>query len=262
VYADPGWGVGRSRYAGEKDERMTELRMVGDSSLKGSASTDERTVVTVQLLESDAEVQAYLTRGNEQMDLLGYTEHGQRHARLVGNIAQNVLLRLGFPQRRTELAEIAGYLHDIGNVIYRDEHDWAGALIARDVLLRLGADFEEIALVMGAIGNHEEERGEPVSDVSAAVILADKSDVHRSRVQNRDMLAFDIHDRVNYAVERSFLRVDGEQKTITLELDIDTGVSQVGEYFEIFMSRMLLSRRAALFLDCRFDLTINGNSVF
>jgi metal-dependent HD superfamily phosphatase/phosphodiesterase len=247
------------------DERMTDLRMVGDSCLKGSASTDERagnSLVTVQVLESDAEVQAYLTRGNAQMDLLGYTEHGQRHARLVGNIAQNVLLRLGFPQRRAELAEIAGYLHDVGNVIYRDEHDWAGALIARDVLLRLGADFEEIALVMGAIGNHEEERGEPVSDVSAAVILADKSDVHRSRVQNRDMLAFDIHDRVNYAVERSFLRVDGEQKTITLELDIDTGVSQVGEYFEIFMSRMLLSRRAALFLDCRFDLTINGNSVF
>jgi metal-dependent HD superfamily phosphatase/phosphodiesterase len=219
-------------------------------------------LVTARDVERDPEVQAYLKRGNEQMDVLGYTEHGERHARLVGSIAQNVLLRLRYPQRRAELAEIAGYLHDVGNVIYRDEHDWAGALIARDILLRLGMDFEEIALIMGAIGNHEEERGESVSDVSAAVILADKSDAHRSRVQNRDMLTFDIHDRVNYAVERSFLRVDGDERTIVLELDIDTEVSQVGEYFEIFMSRMLMSRRAARFLDCRFDLMINGNSMF
>ncbi len=218
--------------------------------------------MTVRVVERDPEVQAYLRRGNEQMGVLGYTEHGQRHARLVGSIAQNVLLHLDYPQRRTELAEIAGYLHDIGNVIYRDEHDWAGALIARDILIRLGMDFDEIALIMGAIGNHEEERGEPVGDVSAAVILADKSDAHRSRVQNPDTLAFDIHDRVNFAVKRSFLRVNGEEKTITLELDIDTEVSQVGEYFEIFMSRMLMSRRAALFLDCKFDLTINGNSMF
>lgn len=223
--------------------------------------TDARQPVTAAALEQDAEVQAYLTRGNEQMALLGYTEHGQRHARLVGNIAQNILLRLGYPQRTAELAEVAGYLHDIGNVIYRDEHDWAGALIARDILLRLGMDYGELALILGAIGNHEEERGEPVSDISAAVILADKSDVHRSRVQNPDMLAFDIHDRVNYAVQRSFLRVADEERTITLELEIDTAVSQVGEYFEIFMSRMLLSRRAAVFLDCNFHLIVNGNSL-
>jgi metal-dependent HD superfamily phosphatase/phosphodiesterase len=235
--------------------------MSDDGALKGSLAAGEAPV-TVRVLERDPEVQAYLRRGNEQMGVLGYTEHGQRHARLVGSIAQNVLLHLDYPQRRTELAEIAGYLHDIGNVIYRDEHDWAGALIARDILIRLGVDFDEIALIMGAIGNHEEERGEPVGDVSAAVILADKSDAHRSRVQNPDTLAFDIHDRVNFAVERSFLRVNGEEKTITLELDVDTGVSQVGEYFEIFMSRMLMSRRAALFLDCKFDLTINGNSMF
>jgi metal-dependent HD superfamily phosphatase/phosphodiesterase len=241
------------------------MQKAGEVESEGGRDAGEEvgvSAVTVGLLEQDPEVQAYLTRGNEQMDLLGYTEHGQRHARLVGSIAANVLLRLGFPQRRTELAEMGGYLHDIGNVIYRDEHDWAGALIARDILLRMGMDFDEVALIMGAIGNHEEERGEPVSDVSAAVILGDKSDVHRSRVQNRDTLAFDIHDRVNFAAERSFLRVDGEQKTITLELDIDTGVSQVAEYFEIFMSRMLMSRRAAVFLGCSFDLTINGNSLF
>jgi metal-dependent HD superfamily phosphatase/phosphodiesterase len=230
-----------------------------DNGLAVHAQAD---LVTMETLEDDPEVQAYLTRGNEQMAVLGYTEHGQRHARLVGSIAQNVLLRLGAPERRAELAALAGYLHDIGNVIYRDEHDWAGALIARDILLRLGVDFDEVALVMGAIGNHEEGRGEPVSGISAAVILADKSDVHRSRVQNPDMLSFDIHDRVNYAAERSFLRVDAAEKTITLELDIDTEVSQVGEYFEIFMSRMLMSRRAALFLDCTFALIINGNSLF
>jgi metal-dependent HD superfamily phosphatase/phosphodiesterase len=228
----------------------------------GLAVHGQADLVTMETLEDDPEVQAYLTRGNEQMAVLGYTEHGQRHARLVGSIAQNVLLRLGAPERRAELAALAGYLHDIGNVIYRDEHDWAGALIARDILLRLGVDFDEVALVMGAIGNHEEGRGEPVSGISAAVILADKSDVHRSRVQNPDVLSFDIHDRVNYAAERSFLRVDAAEKTITLDLDIDTEVSQVGEYFEIFMSRMLMSRRAALFLDCRFALIINGNSLF
>ncbi len=239
------------------------IQSKNDKMVKGHGGpADVPGPVTAAVLERDPEVQAYLARGNEQMAVLGYTEHGQRHARLVGNIAQNVLLRLSYPQRRTELAEIGGYLHDIGNVIYRDEHDWAGALIARDVLARLGMDFDELALIMGAIGNHEEERGEPVSDISAAVILADKSDVHRSRVQNPDMLAFDIHDRVNYAVERSFLRVDGEQKTITLELDIDTAVSQIGDYFEIFTSRMLLSRRAAVYLDCRFHLTVNGNSLF
>jgi metal-dependent HD superfamily phosphatase/phosphodiesterase len=228
----------------------------------GVAVDGSEAVVTMATLEQDPEVQAYLTRGNEQMAVLGYTEHGQRHARLVGSIAQNVLLHLGAPERRAELAALSGYLHDIGNVIYRDDHDWAGALIARDILLRMGVDFDEVALLMGAIGNHEEERGEPVSDISAAVILADKSDVHRSRVQNPDMLSFDIHDRVNYAAERSFLRVDAGEKTITLELDIDTEVSQVGEYFEIFMSRMLMSRRAALFLDCRFALIINGNTLF
>jgi metal-dependent HD superfamily phosphatase/phosphodiesterase len=238
------------------------VERTGGTDVNALAMQGQSALVTMGTLEQDAEVQAYLTRGNEQMAVLGYTEHGQRHARLVGSIAQNVLLRLGLGERRAELAAMAGYLHDIGNVIYRDDHDWAGALIARDILLRMGVGFEELALLMGAIGNHEEERGEPVSDISAAVILADKSDVHRSRVQNPDMLSFDIHDRVNYAAERSFLRVDADEKTITLELDIDTEVSQVGEYFEIFMSRMLMSRRAALFLDCRFALIINGNSLF
>lgn len=218
--------------------------------------------ITAEALQHDPEVIVFLKRANEQMAMLGYTEHGQRHASLVGNIAQNVLLRLGHSERVAELAEMAGYLHDIGNVIHRDQHARASAMIARDILLRLGMSFDEIALIMGAIGNHEEERGDPVSQISAAVILGDKSDVHRSRVQNPDILSFDIHDRVNYAVQRSFVRVDGDKKSITLELDIDTEVSKVAEYFEIFMSRMLMSRRAARFLGCKFALSINGNSLF
>ncbi len=225
-------------------------------------NSKRESLVTVTTLEQDAEVTAFLKRANEQMAILGYTEHGQRHASLVGNIAENVLLRLGHAERTAELAAIAGYLHDIGNVIHREQHARASAIIARDILLRLGMDFEEIALIMGAIGNHEEERGDPVSHLSAAVILGDKSDVHRSRVQNPDILTFDIHDRVNYAVKRSFVRVDGDKKTITLELDIDTEVSRVAEYFEIFMSRMLMSRRAARFLGCKFALNMNGNSLF
>ncbi len=222
----------------------------------------EESLVTAETLEQDAEVMAFLKRTNEQMAMLGYTEHGQRHASLVGNIAQNVLLRLGHSERMAQLAAIAGYLHDIGNVIHREQHEWASAIIARDILLRLGMDFDEIALVMAAIGSTEENWGDPVSPISAAVILGDKSDVHRSRVQNPDILTFDIHDRVNYAVQRSFVRVDGDKKTVTLELDIDTEVSKVAEYFEIFMSRMLMSRRAARFLGCKFALTINGNSLF
>lgn len=222
----------------------------------------EESLVTAETLEQDAEVMAFLKRTNEQMAMLGYTEHGQRHASLVGNIAQNVLLRLGHSERMAQLAAIAGYLHDIGNVIHREHHEWASAIIARDILLRLGMDFDEIALVMAAIGSTEENWGDPVSPISAAVILGDKSDVHRSRVQNPDILTFDIHDRVNYAVQRSFVRVDGDKKSVTLELDIDTEVSKVAEYFEIFMSRMLMSRRAARFLGCKFALTINGNSLF
>jgi metal-dependent HD superfamily phosphatase/phosphodiesterase len=225
-------------------------------------NSKNESLVTAKTLEQDAEVIAFLKRANEQMAVLGYTEHGQRHASLAGNIAENVLLRLGHSERTAELAAIAGYLHDIGNVIHREQHEWASAIIARDILLRLGMDSDETALIMGAIGSHEEKMGDPVSQISAAVILADKADVHRSRVQNPDTLGFDIHDRVNYAVQRSFVRVDGDKKTITLELDIDTEVSKVAEYFEIFMSRMLMSRRAARFLGCRFALTINGNSLF
>jgi metal-dependent HD superfamily phosphatase/phosphodiesterase len=213
---------------------------------------------TLDDVKRDPEVDAFLTKANEYTGIIGYTEHGLRHATLTANIASNVLRRLGFDDRTAQLSAIAAYLHDMGNLVSRANHEHTGALLANGILTRLGMAADERAIVMGAIGNHEERHGEAVSPVGAAVILADKSDVHRTSVRNPDRSTFDIHDRVNFAVEHSFLRVDEKSKTVTLELTIDTGMSQVMEYFEIFLDRMLMCRRAAQFLGCGFKLQING----
>jgi len=214
--------------------------------------------VVLDALKKDPEVEAFVDKANEYTGAIGYTEHGSRHANLTANIAYNTLKRLGVEERAAQLAAIAAYLHDIGNLVGRVNHEHTGAMLANEILERWGMDPVERAVVMGAIGNHEEANGEPVSPVGAAVILADKSDVHRSRVRNPDPTTFDIHDRVNYAVEHSFLRVDEKSRTISLELTIDTRLSQVMEYFEIFLSRMVMCRRAAKFLNCEFKLQING----
>ena len=213
---------------------------------------------TLEEVKRDPEVEAFITKANEYTGVLGFTEHGVRHATLTSNIAGNVLRRLGVEERTVQLATIAAYLHDIGNLVSRANHEHTGATLADRILLKLGMSADERAVVMGAIGNHEERHGEAVSAAGAAVILADKSDVHRTRVRNPDPATFDIHDRVNYAVEHSFLRVDEKSRTITLELTIDTAISQVMEYFEIFLDRMLMCRRAATFLGCDFKLQING----
>lgn len=213
--------------------------------------------VTLDVVKRDPEAHALLAGGDQLLGAMGYTEHGARHAGWVSAVAYNVLSRLGFPERDAELAGISGFMHDMGNVAGRHNHEQTGALLARDILLRLGMPYVEISLVMGAIGNHEEAVGQVVSNVGAALMLADKSDVHRSRVRNQDRASFDIHDRVNYAVEHSFLRVDERKKTITLELTIDTAISPVMEYFEIFLSRMALCRRAANFLGAQFELDFN-----
>ena len=178
---------------------------------------------------------------------------------LVSNIAYNVLKRLGYPEREAELAKIAALLHDIGNAVNRAHHAQSSALMAMQILTEMGMPDVEIVRVMGAIGNHHENDGDPVSPVAAAVILGDKSDVHRTRVRNPDMIKFDIHDRVNYAVTKSFLKVDEATKTIVLELTVDNEISQVMEYFEIFMTRMMASRKAAIFLGTSFGLVVNGN---
>ncbi|MGI9952658.1 HD domain-containing protein [Moorellaceae bacterium AZ2] len=214
--------------------------------------------VTLEEVKKDPEVETLVQQGNRHLEVLGYTEHGHRHLSLVASISYNVLHRLGYPERMAQLASIAGYLHDIGNVISRENHGQAGALLAYHILSRLGMAPEETALIMGAIGNHEEAYGQAVNAVAAALILADKSDVHRSRVRNTEPATFDLHDRVNYAVEHSFLRVEEKDKTITLELKIDLNISNPAEYFEIFLTRMMMCRRAAAFLGCQFGLVINN----
>ncbi len=214
--------------------------------------------VTLESLKNDPEVEAYVEAGNAHLGALGFTDHGQRHAGLVSAIAGNVLERLKYPEREQELAEIAGYLHDIGNVVSRHYHAQVGAALAERLLWSRGMDPREIAAVIGAIGSHDpEDTANPVSRVSAALILADKSDVHRSRVRNPDRHDFDQHDRVNYAATKSFLKVDPGTSVISLQLMVDTDISPVMEYFEIFLTRMLACKRAAEFLGTRFELDIN-----
>jgi putative nucleotidyltransferase with HDIG domain len=216
-------------------------------------------IVTFESVRAHPRVKFFVRKADEALAEIGYTEHGERHVGLVAHIAYNTLKRLGYPEREAELAAVAGYLHDIGNCVNREQHAQTGAVMAMQLLTEMRMPDEELIRVMGAIGNHHENDGDPVSPVAAAVILADKSDVHRTRVRNPDMINFDIHDRVNYAVEKSFLNVDETQKRITLELTIDTAISQVMEYFEIFMTRMLASRKAAKYLGTTFGLSVNGN---
>jgi len=214
-------------------------------------------VVTLSDVQDNNQVKTLIQKADDNLGTLGYTEHGFRHCRLTGKAARRVLSELGSDARQAELAGIAGYMHDIGNVMGRREHDVAGAIMALKILQDMGMPLEEAADVAAAIGNHDEEEGRVVNKITAALILADKSDVHRSRVRNRDISTFDIHDRVNYAVEESKLNIEPEKRVITLFLRIDTSISQVMEYFEIFLSRMVMCRRAASFLDARFALIIN-----
>jgi uncharacterized protein len=214
--------------------------------------------VTLEQIQDDPWVLAYIERGDEYLGALGYTEHGLRHANLVAHIAGNVLRRLGYPERTAEMASMAGFMHDMGNAIGRSDHGISAALLAQGRLMALGCDPRETVLIMSAVGNHEEETGTPAGAIGAATILADKSDVHHTRVR-AEPDAFDIHDRVNYAAKRSFLRVDETNRAITLEIDIDTELSQVMEYFEIFLSRMQMCRAAAEVLDAKFGLVINGS---
>ncbi len=215
-------------------------------------------MLTLVEVKKDTMLDTFIRKGNEYLNAMGFTEHSHRHISLVSKMARNVLKELGYSERDCELAAIAGYMHDIGNVVSREDHGQTGAVIAFNILTRLGMDNEEMASIMGAIGNHEEQYGNPIHHVAAALILADKADVHRSRVRNQDFATFDIHDRVNYAAEKSTLMVNAEERTITMELIIDTEICPVMEYFEIFLTRMILCRRAADYLKCRFQLVING----
>jgi metal-dependent HD superfamily phosphatase/phosphodiesterase len=213
--------------------------------------------VTLESVQANDELSAFISAADRVMEGLGYTEHGFRHANLTARIAFNVLSRAGFDEHTANLGCVAGYLHDVGNMLTREAHGQTGGLLVYHAL-RDRVPGADLATVVSAIANHEEANGYAVSPVAAAVILADKSDVHRSRVRKTGDKAHDIHDRVNFAAEQSFLRVDSTAKTVTLELTIDTQISQVMEYFEIFLGRMQMCRKAAEMLACRFKLMING----
>ena len=229
-----------------------------------STPSEGRDTVTFEAVRDDPEVQAFIKQANKSLAALGFTEHGSRHVGLCANIARNVLRMLEYDARTQELAAIAAYTHDIGNVVSRHGHSATGALLAYSILTRLGMGPEELGIIMSAIGTHDGDDnriGEVVNPVSAALILADKSDVHRSRVRNTDQTTFDDHDRVNFAATQSFLRVDPDVKTITLELTIDLTIASVMQYFEIFMPRMQMCRRAANHLGCTFRITMNEIAV-
>ncbi|MCC5911777.1 MAG: HD domain-containing protein [Clostridiaceae bacterium] len=214
--------------------------------------------ITYEDIKNNREVRTYIEKGDALLSVLGFTKHELGHVVKTAEIAGDILFKLGCEDREVELVKIAALMHDLGNMINRVEHAQTGAVLTFNILTRLGMDPEEIALIVAAIGNHDEGTGAPISNISAALILADKSDVRRSRVRNDDFATFDIHDRVNYAVEKSQLIVVEENRSISLDLTIDTKISSLMEYFEIFLTRMLLCKKAADFLEADFQLIMNG----
>ena len=214
-------------------------------------------MLTFEEVKNNAAIRTYIQRADESLIALGFTEHSFAHVTVVAENAGYILRTLGYPERTVELARIAGFLHDIGNLVNRIDHSQSGAVMAFRILDNLDCDPAEIATIVTAIGNHDEGTGQPVNAVAAALILADKSDVRRSRVRNQDPSTFDIHDRVNYSVTESQLKINGEHTLIKLKLSVDTKYGSVMDYFEIFMGRMLLCRKAAEKLGLQFKLMIN-----
>lgn len=214
-------------------------------------------MVTYEKIKNDEAVRAYILAADQSLITLGYTEHSFGHVIKVAECAGNILEKLGYDAHTVELAKIAGVLHDIGNLVNRSEHSQSGAVMAFRILDRMGMPAPDIATIVTAIGNHDEGTGVPVNAVAAALILADKSDVRRSRVRNSDFSTFDIHDRVNYSVEKAELKISEDSKSIWLTIKIDTEISPVMDYFEIFLARMMLCRKAADKLGISFRLVIN-----
>lgn len=215
-------------------------------------------MVTLEDIQNNKEVIALINGSQKQLSELGYTEHSIRHVSIVSKRAGKILADLDYSSKRVELAKIAGYLHDIGNCVNRSDHAQSGAILAYEILKEMGMDLNDRTEIMTAIGNHDEETGEPVSDISAALILADKSDVHRNRVVNPNLPKFHIHDRVNYAVTESNLKLNSKDRIITLNITIDTKICPVLDYFEIFLKRTMMSKYAAKYLKSWFELVING----
>ena len=217
--------------------------------------------MTYEQVKEDEAVRVYIDQADASLKALGFTEHSFQHVTRVAQTAGWILETLGYPERTVELVKIAGYLHDIGNVVNRVDHSQSGAVMAFRILDRMNFPPEEIAAIVTAIGNHDEGTGQPVSAFAAALILADKSDVRRSRVRNPEKKTFDIHDRVNYSVEKSLLKINREHSLIKLKLSVDTHYGSVMDYFEIFLERMVLCRKAAEKLGLQFKLMINEQSL-
>ena len=214
--------------------------------------------VTFDMIRSSPEIRTYITQADASLTALGFTEHSFAHVGKCAHVAAQILTELGYTPREVELAQIAAYMHDIGNVVNRHDHAISGATMAFRILDNMGMDPSDVAAVITAIGHHDDSTAFPVNAIAAALILADKTDVRRSRVRNTDVINFDIHDRVNYAVERSEVLLDVPGGTVTLSLSINTQVCAVMDYFEIFLQRMVLCRKAAEFFHLRFHLEING----
>lgn len=214
--------------------------------------------MTYENIQKDPAIRTYIQQADASLIALGYTEHSFAHVTRVAETTGYILRTMGFPDRTVELGKIAGYLHDLGNLVNRVSHSQSGAIMAFRLLDKLGFEAGEIAIITTAIGNHDEGTGLPVNDLAAALILADKSDVRRTRVRNQDLSCFDIHDRVNYSVVSSTLTINPERTQILLELSVDPQYSSVMDYFEIFLNRMILCRKAAEKLGLTFRLVING----
>lgn len=217
--------------------------------------------ILMQDVIQNQEIKAYIARVDMVMDVMGYTDHSAAHTKLVAETSAKILTAFGHPEREIELARIAGYTHDIGNSINRNMHAQTGAVIVYEILTRMTMPPHEIAAIISAIGHHDEKDGIPVSPISAALIIADKADVRRSRVKNKDFATFDIHDRVNYAVEKSKIDIDPKNKDINLKLIVDLSICSVTEYFEIFLTRMIMSAKATEFLGSKFHLYINDTKL-
>ena len=217
--------------------------------------------VTFEMVRSSPEIRTYITQADASLTALGFTEHSFAHVTKCAEVAARILTQLGYTPKEVELARIAAYMHDIGNVVNRHDHALSGATMAFRILDKMGMEPPDVAAVITAIGHHDDSTAYPVNAIAAALILADKTDVRRSRVRNKEHQSFDIHDRVNYAAERSELTLEPGPRTITLSLGINTEFCAVMDYFEIFLERMLLCRRAAEFLELTFKLDINGLSL-
>ncbi|CDD37415.1 metal dependent phosphohydrolase [Clostridium sp. CAG:356] len=218
-------------------------------------------MITLEDVIKDEEVEAFVKASQKQLNALGYTEHSYRHIGIVSKRTGEILQKLGYDEKTVELGKIAGYLHDIGNCVNRTDHAHSGAILAYNILKEIGMPADDRTEIVMAIGNHDEGTGTAVSDISAALILADKSDVHRDRVTNTNMSTFDIHDRVNYAVTDANLEIDAESRKVILNLTIDTQICPVLDYFQIFMDRTMMSKYAAKYLHIWFELVINGTKL-